>query len=421
MEDQEIQTRIDKIYHEKTREYFLEVYATYINNNYRSATVMLFAVLICDLVYKLRELRDLSSDPLAINILKEIEQMQTKNPTSPDWESKLINEIKSKTSLIESSSIAAIESLHKFRHLSAHPVLSDLDILYSPNKDIVRGLVIAILDGVLTNPPYYSRKIFDLFIMDLSNVNGKFSSIDDLEKYLTAKYFLKMKEPVMMRVFRNLWRIYITDYSKEANENRNINKQALKIIYNKYSVQCESEINKNKAYYSNISRTESIDFLIQFLFYAPSLYKHLASTLLPLIDSRMKESSEIRFMSYFTSESLAVHLNNLDVAKVDDLPFFALESMMKRCEAEKCTDVFIDFLVTHFGESKSYYQSNLRYNREILPFYSQFNKEHVNKLLRMANANGQIRGTYDMRDKLLKIAEMYPDIDLTPYPYFDCD
>ena len=127
--DFSIESSIDKIQNARTKEYFKEVYQTFVNGNYRSSIVMLYSVLICDLVYKLRDLRDIYREVKAKKILDEIEEMQKQNPNSPDWESKLIEFIKTRTSLLEPSDIVAIESLQKFRHLSAHPVLNNSDLL----------------------------------------------------------------------------------------------------------------------------------------------------------------------------------------------------------------------------------------------------------------------------------------------------
>lgn len=157
--DYSIENSIERIQNINTREYFKEVYQTFINGNYRSSIVMLYSVLICDLVYKLRDLRDIYKDTKAQKILTEIEVMQSNNPTSPEWESKLVELIKTRTSLLEPSDIVSIESLQKFRHLSAHPVINNADLLYSPNKDIVQALIRNILDGVLINPPFFSNKI----------------------------------------------------------------------------------------------------------------------------------------------------------------------------------------------------------------------------------------------------------------------
>ena len=153
--DYSIESSFERIQNVHTREYFQEVYQTFVNGNYRSSTVMLYSVLICDLVYKMRDLRDLYGDSKAKKILDEIESMQSRNPNSSEWESKLIEFIKDRTTLLEASDIVAIESLQKFRHLSAHPVLNNADLLFSPNRDTVKALMINILQGVLTNPPFF--------------------------------------------------------------------------------------------------------------------------------------------------------------------------------------------------------------------------------------------------------------------------
>ena len=59
----------ESIYNPKTREYFREVLQSRISANYRSATVMLWTVVVCDLLYKLQELRDLHNDTIATRIL----------------------------------------------------------------------------------------------------------------------------------------------------------------------------------------------------------------------------------------------------------------------------------------------------------------------------------------------------------------
>lgn len=56
MRNRSIDELSEQIYSAKTREYFDEVIQSYYVGNYRSATVMLYSVVICDIVYKLNEL-----------------------------------------------------------------------------------------------------------------------------------------------------------------------------------------------------------------------------------------------------------------------------------------------------------------------------------------------------------------------------
>ena len=124
MSEHSIENLIDNIFSSKTRDYFQEVIQTYYTNCYRSSIVMLYSVVICDLIYKLEELRDVYNDATSKKILLEIEGLQQANPKSPDWENKLVEMIADRTKLLEISDVENINQLQKHRHLSAHPVLN---------------------------------------------------------------------------------------------------------------------------------------------------------------------------------------------------------------------------------------------------------------------------------------------------------
>jgi hypothetical protein len=141
MSEFSIEKEIDNIYNQKTKDYFKEVYSSYCSGNFRSAVVMLYSVVLCDLIYKLQELRDRYSDGSAKKILEEINDIKEKNDKSSDWETKLIEFIEKRTSFFEGADCENILHLQKHRHLSAHPVLDQIDLLFSPNKETVRSHV----------------------------------------------------------------------------------------------------------------------------------------------------------------------------------------------------------------------------------------------------------------------------------------
>ena len=134
-----IEQNAENIYHHKTREYFQEVLQSYVSGSYRSAVVMLYSVVMCDLIYKLQDLKELYNDKTAQSILDKIEQEQKNKPDSGSWETVLIDEIKSRTHLLEQSDKVNLDSLRQHRHLSAHPVLNQQDLLSTPNQETVRA------------------------------------------------------------------------------------------------------------------------------------------------------------------------------------------------------------------------------------------------------------------------------------------
>jgi len=103
VENFSIELAADKISEPRTREYFQEVLNSYTNSNYRSAVVMLWTVVICDLIYKLQHLRDIYNDTTAQSILDHIAQKQKANPNSPDWETELLEQVKNRTELLDSA------------------------------------------------------------------------------------------------------------------------------------------------------------------------------------------------------------------------------------------------------------------------------------------------------------------------------
>ena len=82
---------IEEIYFSKSKEYFKEVLSSYANGNYRSATVMLYSVAVCDILFKLRELKDMYNDSVAAQILETVEREQSTSNKKSSWEKTLVD------------------------------------------------------------------------------------------------------------------------------------------------------------------------------------------------------------------------------------------------------------------------------------------------------------------------------------------
>ncbi len=64
---------------------------------------MLWSVVVCDIIFKLQELRDLHNDITAEKILIEIEALQKSDPYSPKWERELIKIVFDRTQLLDTA------------------------------------------------------------------------------------------------------------------------------------------------------------------------------------------------------------------------------------------------------------------------------------------------------------------------------
>lgn len=201
-----IELAADKIYDSRTKEYFQEVLSSYTNGNYRSAVVMLWTVVVCDLIYKLQALRDIYNDATAQSIINHIEQQQKDNPKSSEWEVKLLEQVKTRTELLDNAEEQNLQNLHKNRHLSAHPVLDQADLLFRPNRETARALSRNTLEGVFMKPPILGKKIVNEFVTDLAAKKDLLPDDKSLKRYLEAKYFQNLGSAVEDYLFRALWK-----------------------------------------------------------------------------------------------------------------------------------------------------------------------------------------------------------------------
>ena len=413
--DFSIETSLEKIQNANTKEYFKEVYQTFVNGNYRSSTVMLYSVMICDLVYKLRDLRDIYGDTSASSIIDEIESMQLKNPSSPDWETVLIKKIKENTSMLEQSDKVAIESLQKYRHLSAHPVLNSSDLLYSPNREIVQFLIRNILEGILTNPPFFSNKIFNKILIDLAEVKDKFTN-DHLEKYVKSKYLNGLKNTVFRKLFRSFWKVVFITNDQESIDNRSVNYKVLKIFVSHDKLTCIDCLKKEPKFYSNVNEDKHVSRVIGFLASFPEFYDLLEASLKLLIENIISTEDQYRFIAWFTKQSLKDHIISIDSSEFSEIPTSAFNFIKSLCENDGCKKELIDFSIQYFGASSSFAFSINRYDNIITQIEDELTLEQTKWLLEISNENDQIHNSFGMKRKLARIAEKYnEEIDKSLY------
>lgn len=234
----------------RTKEYFDEVLSCYYSGNYRSAVVMLYATVICDLVYKLEELESVYNDAGAAQILTTIKGMQTANPTSADWENKLPELCRDAQKVIGIPEYNNIDALHKLRHLCAHPVLTGKQELYRPNTETMLSHLVNMLEGVLTKAAFQTSKLFEMFLDDLDS--SKTILVDDtkLKSYILAKYLNKMNsDDTEYSFFKSLWKLVFKLDNQQCQENRDINFKALMILAERHKEMFADRIAKERAYF----------------------------------------------------------------------------------------------------------------------------------------------------------------------------
>lgn len=420
MRDYSFEAAIDRIEDHRTKTYFKEVISSYYNENYRAAIVLLYTITICDLVFKLQNLRDIYSDTKAEGILKSIEKMQNDKPYSPDWEVKLIELIEKQTNLLEPADITNISQLQKHRHLCAHPVLVQNYELYNPNKETVRAHLRNILEGILTKPPLFSRSIFDDFVRDLADIKEITLTDDQLENFLRKRYFNKFTPIVENQIIKSLWKISLKLDNEEANANREINFKALLLLIEvTFPAVVESIKKEPNSFGINVN---FLEYIIPLLNDFPEIYDVLSNPDKVLIDAKVDNNPDYKALALFRYEDIEQHLTYL-INENFNLGLETMEYIMEIAKDQGYEPQMRALCIKCFGRSGNFATADIRYIKHISPILNDLDADDIKLLLEQINENNQIynrnRAALTNKEVKTKADEVLgTDFDYSPYPNF---
>ncbi len=433
MEDYSIESAISRINDARTKVYFQEVFSSYVNGNYRSAIVMLWSVVICDLIYKLQHLRDIDNDSIARSILERIERKQQDNPKNPEWEAELLKQVRDRTELLDHAEHQNLIYLQDNRHLSAHPVLGESDLLFSPNKETVRAIIRNALDAVLLKPPILTKKISEAIVLDLAEKRDVLIKDDDLRRYLEARYLRNLKFSIESHLFRTLWKFVFQLMNENTNINRQVNFRTIKVLYVRHPAEVRRYIENHRDYFSNISTGEPLSYLIDFLGEAPTVYNLLNDSAKVLINNMLSGNLNLFSSAYFLNESFQNHLEQIKLKIVEEGRLATYDNSLIQGKTfsllygvsvnERCEASVLDIAIESYVRSANFDDANYAFNNLIAPYLSKFSKSQLTTLLEGIEGNDQtwLRKKAQVDHKQLK--ERFDQVfdegfDYSVYPNF---
>jgi hypothetical protein len=427
MSDYSIELAAERIVDPRTKRYFAEVYGCYSSGHYRSAVVMLWSVVVTDVFFKLDQLANAYADTTAQAILTEIDDLRKSNPKSPEWEAELISKVALRTDLIDNAELSFLQSLQAHRHLSAHPVMTSNDALFSPNKETARAHVRNVLDGVLTKPPIMSRRIFDTFIEDVEQIASLGLGSCEMTKYLQAKYFRHFSLATFAHIFKSLWRVSFRSTDARCEANRNVNVQTLEIVFAKHRVELGRMISAERDWFSDVSFTGSTLGVMTGFFRAYSdVFPQLTDAVKTPIQRFAATSLDSFAVCWFVSESPEAHMDEV-IRRIDACEILSGESFAQLCSSLSTSDAIKK--VYHAGiklycQSGNFDTADTRFQEMIKPCIERFSKEHFEAFLIGCEtccgnqAVARSRATRDHREMKKALDERHPEIDLAQYRAF---
>lgn len=420
---------IDNVYNSKTKEYVQEVITSYAIGNYRSAIVMLYSTAVCDMLYKLQELKDMFNDTVATEILKEVEATRTDNDSKSKskWEWDLIEKIYKKTNLLDDESYNNLKTLYGYRNFSAHPAMNDSFELIAPSQEMTIALIKNTYRDILYKPPIFIKNMVETLTEDLKTKNEIYrDSYDELKRYLYNKYFDRMPISMKLSTLKAFWKFCFNMPDDEnCKNNLVINRKALLVLIEGFEKEAVNHIKDHSLSYSVATDKKCIKNLILLLSECPLIYDALNDDVKIHIEKQIENNNELKVLCWFKYKSAAEYLieikneNSFDTIKNIDL----VAHVVKHFDYLGETDGLIDCFIETYGKSTRYDDANDNYRVLIAPYLGKMNKRHFEKLIMVSNENDQI---YDRRrsryanDEILKYAlKLLPnEFDFDEYPNF---
>lgn len=379
----------ENINNKNSKLYFREIISSYYNGNYKAAITLLYSVVICDLVFKLHELKDCFNDSRSQGILSKIEQQQESNPTSPEWEKVIVDEMFASRYIIDSATKAHIEALRNERNLCAHPVLKYSLELFTPSKEAVLGHITNALIDVLTKSSLHGNKnMFEHILNDIEKNTTSFLNYKDLGRYLDSKYFnsISNKEEEY-RIFKNLWKLVFKVDDEKCKKNRKINRWAMYCILLRNRQYVESRIKDDiKVLESklNLGNKDIVKNIVRFLNISPSTYRCFSPDVIQILDDKVT-SFGFDNISLFKITDIKDYILNLETIGISDSKY-----IISYLNETDNTLLINQFAINQFLGSNSYDEADAYFYEIISARLTSLSDQLIIELLEGCNNNGQI-------------------------------
>ncbi len=407
----------ENIYFPQIKEYFKEIISSYDNENYRSAMVMLYSTIVCDLMLKLKELSEVYSDGKAEKILAEIDEKR-KDANKSLWEWKLIDKIHDETELLTDESYTMIQHIYNLRNFSAHPAITEDYELISPSREITIAYIKKALEDILIKPSIFVSNIVNRMSDDIAAKKDIYSdNYSSFDTYINKVYLDRFSEKMVTQVFKAFWKFTFIKTEELYQKNRRINYYVLKSMLNRFYETICRYITENQSTFS-VTQDEKCLVLACLLFaHYPNTYYSLDKNIKIQI-ARFNEQ-KIYLIKWYTSKSFEEHIDKLKSKDIRNLRKHHTDFLKTICDFQGYPKLFIDFILDYYSKSSMYTTARDRFDYVIKYYLKFFDLTDFKALLNVINTNKQIYGYSFQKQRNDVILEVLSDIIPSDFNFND--
>ena len=399
-----------------TQDLFKEVHSSYVIGNYRSAVVMLWSVVVTDLVLKLKDLDSIYNDETAQKILKKIEGKLEKNKTSSAWEYELIEDFFKEFNFFGTPELEQFRHLQKMRHVCAHPVLNEENLLYEPTKAKVYSLIEISLQSIFLRDALISSKAIEQVFGELNRIRSIINGKKERQLYFRNKLMPLMSDNVLKKFIEKLWLFvfFKNDEMLLLNLEINVNilgfladeKKEIFIGFLKNEIKNIAKIPEDESY---------LDHYVEFWATHKSLLKYMDENFKNIIISLVENPAykHFAFLKYSSMSDFISSFTKGDFEHVnpDYMGLYELQ-----CEEEMIREKYNTFCIDVMLEIGPSFERDYFLKEKIFSSINKFNLADLTYLLKGMSDNKLIfHSIGKLIDEILKIDK---EFDFSEFEFY---
>ncbi len=421
-----LDSNIEKVVSEKTKEYLKEVISTYYNGNYRSSIISLYAAVNFDFMEKIKMICDFYKDDKLEKFLKEINEKINNGDTKySEIEKDIFEQIK-KIELLSSIELDYCDQLKTNRDCCAHPVFYDDGVLYNPSKEQALYHISNMFRYVFLKHPIDNKELVGIFMKNVDEHLKNFGT-QNLERNLKSLFFTKISDLSKKNLFNMIWGCtFISNSDNNIARREGLyvslqsllkeNKQLLLEDFEKRMDEYFLNINYTFNIYINTKELEfnknGLLYLLKFLSENEIFYYKLPLHVKNNIDMLYEKNINLKLIKPLQDEQLEKRLNNFILKIGRDFKYneglnSEIFMLLYKKHFEYNTNTLVKFAIDYtLNNSIWSFDHIINIYREILiNIIDEINKEQFKYLISIID--GTHMKTNHLKEKIVELCRKF--------------
>lgn len=375
---------------QQTKAFFIEAVNCYRAGAYRSAIVATWITVVFDLIAKLREIA-FTDDPNtadrgAAALLRDLEDICQKQDVgkSQEFESTVLEKVKTQFELISPLEYEDLQRLHKDRHRCAHPSMHSLEEPFQPTAELARHYLRYAATSVFQHPPVQGKAAKEHVFREIKSAYFP-TEVQAALKWLKQGPLLSARPALVREVVGGLTRSLLIEHLPSAERERQL--AALQAVLQMYPLEGEQALQTGMS--KTLPRVPDADwpYVIQIVRYTPGGWRAL-SDLGADKTLRFLKSCSLEEESAFITIQDALHILSLRELACSRLPEFPLEVLAQQFSTDPSSD-YIEEAIRRFAVSENFEEAKKVTNMLLFPMLSHLTIAQIIKAIEAFKGNSQ--------------------------------